>query len=212
MGYPGEQGVSGQGWNPGDEIDLYINGEWVAQATAQGNAEGNASPMFDPTEWGVIKPRDKVTLVRPEDGLTKDLVIASFALLGTNLEDDTVYGQAKPGANIMVFTRTISNEACFRFETADAHGSWLADFSVAGSDPGEETTCDIASVLFCMVGVVSDNGSGMSMISYVPSETSQPIWALASPDLLAKEYGGLKVAANALGFDGVKELQEYIRS
>ena len=211
LNYPGEQGVSGQGWDPGDVIELHINGKYVATAIAIGNAEGNASPMFDTTEWGVIKPKDKVTLVRPEDGLTKDLVVASFILLGANLEDDTIYGLAEPGANIFVFTRTSSTEPCFRFETADANGFWLADFSEPGSDPGEDTTCDIASVLFCMVGQY-DNEGDMSAISCVPSETSQPVLALAKPSLLAKAYGGLEAAAEALGFDSVKELREDIRS
>ncbi|MFC2018308.1 hypothetical protein ACFLTQ_03305 [Chloroflexota bacterium] len=48
---PGGQLVSGQGWDVEDAIDLYINGEYVDTAIAQGNAEGNASPAFDTTNW-----------------------------------------------------------------------------------------------------------------------------------------------------------------
>jgi len=199
VGFQGEQAVSGQGWVVDDEIELYINGEYVATTVAQPNAEGNATPMFDTHEWGVIEPGDEVTIVRVSDDLSKDHVVASFAPTFVYPEADIVAGTADPGANILVTPMGDGDITTYiQFVTANAKGYWSADF---------ESTYDITCDTVGFAGQYDDDYD-TSAVFWSATATSK----LAPASILVKIYGGLKEAAEALQFDSVKELQEAIKA
>jgi hypothetical protein len=139
FGDGGEQFVSGQGWTEGDDVDLYINGAYIATSTATQNDEGSATPFYDVDALGVlIEPGDQLTLVRAGDNHTENHVVAVLTLKKVKTNKDTVAGGATPGSDVIVFT----GEAR-RNETVDEKGRWLADFSVPGDEPDEDTLQDI---------------------------------------------------------------------
>ena len=194
--FPGGQAVSGQGWNVGDLVDLYINGEYVATTEAGPNAEGNASPIFDTNSWGVIQPGDEVKLVRQSDELTKEHVVTSFTTF-VNAEDDKVYGEADRGANIVVIV-PFGETSIAQFDTAASNGSWSVDF---------ESMYDITYGIYGATGQYDDEYD-MTAVFWSPTETS----GLAPASALAKTYGGLENAAVVLGFNSVEELQMAIKA
>ncbi len=136
-----DQLVGGQSWDVGDEIDLFVNDVYVATAIAAPNDEGSASPLFDVNALGIeLRPGDEVKFVRSDGGRTEVHVVTTLSVSRMDVVTDTVKGTAEPGSEVVVF---IPNTAVFRSETADAEGDWLADFSVAGDDPGEALVFDI---------------------------------------------------------------------
>lgn len=190
--FPGGQAVSGQGWEIGDTIDLYINGDYVDTTVAQPNDEGNASPLFDTNWWGVIQPGDEVKIVRQSDRLTKELIVTSFTTF-INVEDGKVYGTADRNAN-MVVNSLAGDSQNAQFDTADAAGYWSVDFTSTYETVGG-------------AGQYDDEYDLTAVIWY-PTATSK----LAPISTLVYTYGGLKKAAEALQFDSVKELQEAIKA
>ena len=168
----------------------------MATTVAQPNAEGNATPIFDTNEWGVIQPGDEVKIVRQSDGLTKELIVTSFTTF-INVEDDKVYGTADRNANMVV--NSLAGDSHYaQFDTADAAGYWSVDF---------ESTYDITYDTVGGAGQYDDEYDMTGVIWY-PTATSK----LASVSILVHTYGGLKKAAEALQFDSVKELQEAIKA
>jgi hypothetical protein len=138
FGTPGEQFVSGQGWTPGDVIDLYINETYVGTSTAEANAEGSASPFFDVEALGVVVAAgDEVTVVRQGDGHTVTTTVTELALTAVSVTLDTVTGTAAPGSEVWVAVCGLDcdfNES-ERYVTVDADGNWAADFSRPGDQP-----------------------------------------------------------------------------
>jgi hypothetical protein len=198
-GFPftGGQAVSGQGWVVGDYIALYINDEYVATVVAEPNAEGNASPVFDTSGWGVIEPGDEVKIIRLSDGLTKEHIVTSFTNY-VNAEDDMVYGKADRRANMVVILPLGGDTHYNEFDTAGANGYWSVDLT---------STYNITYGTFGATGQY-DNEYDMTAVFWSATETSK----LAPVATLVHAYGGLKVAAEALGFSSVKELQEAIKA
>jgi len=84
-------------------------------------------------------------LVKVSDGTTElSLVVSSLTILGVDLEADTVWGTAESGTELyMEIPAYESEQGVIRHEVADQDGNWLADFSQAGDEPGEEQTYDI---------------------------------------------------------------------
>ena len=198
-GFPiwGGQAVTGQGWDIGDVIDLYINGEYVATAVAAGNSEGNASPLFDVSSWGVIEAGDEVRLVRPSDGLTKEVVVTSFTSF-VNVEDDKVCGTATPEANMFASVPFGAPPSYVQLDTANENGYWSANFA---------STYDNQYDTYGATGQY-DEEHDITAVIWQATETPKP----AAFATLSQTYGGLKEAAEALQFDSVKELQEFIKA
>ncbi len=134
--------IWGQSWEVGDEIDLFINDEYVGTSIAEPNDVGSGSPRFDVNSLGVdeLSPDDEVTFVRSADGRTEIHVVTSLNVSRMDVVTDTVTGSSQPGSEVVVF---IPNTTAFRSETADAEGDWIADFSLPGDQPGEVALFDI---------------------------------------------------------------------
>ena len=54
---------------------------------------------------------------------------------------DTVSGNAAPGSELEVWAPEVQD--VWRHETAAGDGTWSADFSTLGDEPGEEGTTDL---------------------------------------------------------------------
>jgi hypothetical protein len=182
-----------------DEVALYINGDYVATTVAGPNAEGNATPIFDASVWGTIEPiepGDEVKVVRQSDDFTKKHIVSGFTNY-VNVEDDMVYGKAGSNAT-MVVAVPFGDDSYLQFVTAEPTGYWSADF---------ESIYPITPDTYGATGQYDDDYD-MTILIWSPTETS----SLAPVSTLVNIYGGLKEAAEALGFESVKELQEAIRA
>jgi hypothetical protein len=169
FGTPGEQFVSGQGWTPGDVIDLFINAEYVGTSTAEANAEGSASPFFDVEALGVfVAVGDEVTLVRQSDDHAVTTTVTELAVIAISVTHDTVTGIAAPGSEVLVAVcgpYCDSNES-EHYVTADAGGYWVADFSSPGHGP-EAVAFDIRADT--IGAAMQIDGSGATALLWGPT-------------------------------------------
>ena len=122
VGLP-DQFISGQDYEDGDLIDLYINGDHVATATAEPNGEGTASPFF---EVG-FESGDEITLVRKSDNLERVLSAQDITISGSSAVADTVSGYALPGSEVLLLVGF--DGAAQETANADGFGYWRADFA-----------------------------------------------------------------------------------
>ena len=121
FGAPYDQMVSGQGWEVGEKIDVYINDVFKATRVAEPNAEGSGTPE-DYVPDAPIVPGDVVKLVG--DTVTRIHTVTSLTVTKVNPGRDTVKGTAEPGTQVFVATAGAAQVV-----TADHAGNWLADLS-----------------------------------------------------------------------------------
>lgn len=125
----GDQVAGGQSWEIGDEVELYLNGTYVATSIAEQNGEGSASPFFDLGALGVtIEPGDKVELALADGSRVEIHVVRDIDVTEIDASADTVVGTAEPDSEVWV----VLSEGVGVSVTADAEGTWMADFSVPG--------------------------------------------------------------------------------
>ena len=84
----------------------------------------------------VIEPNDIVTL--NGNSITKELTVEPLEITGFNLDLDTIFGTAEPGKEVAVFANSVRRDA-----VANPSGVWEVDYSVAGSQPYEQTILDL---------------------------------------------------------------------
>ncbi len=163
FGAPYDQMISGQGWEVGEEIDVYINDVFKATRVAERNAEGSATPE-DYVPDAPIVPGDVVKLVG--DTVTRIHTVTSLTVTKVNPGRDTVKGTAEPGTQVFVATAGV-----FQVVTADQAGNWMADLSSSAESgvgvigPG---TCGLA----VQVDNDSDPGDGTVVGWSSPGNTS----------------------------------------
>lgn len=132
-----EQFVSGQDYEIGDMIDLYINGVYRGTAEAEPNAEGTASPFFDVG----FEAGDEIKLIRQRDQLERVLIAHDLSVAWASSTLDIVAGSAEPGSEVLVLIGFTGDYA--RYETADRIGRFFADFSRPGDGPDEQNLFDL---------------------------------------------------------------------
>jgi hypothetical protein len=148
-----DQFVGGQDYVVGDLVDLYINGVFEGTAIAEPNAEGTASPFFDVS----FEAGDEIKLVRQGDGLERVLIAHDVEVLWASSTFDTVTGSAAPRSEVLVLIGLESDEFV-RIETVDVFGSFLADFSVPGDQPEEQTTYDLSPGVLVAAAQFDEDG------------------------------------------------------
>ncbi|MFZ5920951.1 MAG: BMP family ABC transporter substrate-binding protein [Chloroflexota bacterium] len=84
-------------------------------------------------------------LVTVSDGsLTKQIYVHPLAVTSVNVDTDQAFGSAAPGSQVWVYVWAAElSRLVNRYVTADASGSWTADFSVPGPMPEEQDVFDI---------------------------------------------------------------------
>jgi hypothetical protein len=139
--------VTGQGWEVGEQVDLFYNDSLVATSTAEPNEEGSATPGFDTEGIGItLQAGDEVRLAGTSGDFTHEIVELTVGVVSDG--KDTVQGTATPGSEVLVLAVQTWREletAVPRWVTTDRKGVWLADFSVAGDEPAEAATADITN-------------------------------------------------------------------
>lgn len=163
-----EQLVGGQDYVVGDLIDLYINGVFEGTAVAEPNAEGTGTPFFDVG----FEAGDEIKLVRHSDGLERVLIAHDLEVLWASSTFDTVTGSAAPRSEVLV----LSGESgeCVRIETVDVFGSFLADFSVPGDQPEEQTTCDLSPGALVAAAQVDEDGDFTTFWAAASDTVAEP--------------------------------------
>ena len=178
--------IGGQSWAVGDEIELFINGSYVATSIAEPNAEGSASPFFDSDAVGIyLDPGDVVTLALSDGSRTETHVVTALSVSRMDVATDTVTGSTEPGSEVVVF---IPNTTIFRSETADGQGDWIADFSVPGDQPGEEDVVDIGFLTLVAVAQF-DAGGSATLWQTSPGEYAPIIVGVDGADLFGFSTG-----------------------
>ena len=158
LGAPFDQAAGGQTWDDGDVVDLYVNDVYVGTSIAEPNAEGSASPFFTPDPFPVAG--DEVKLVRADPpGREEAHIVTALTPVSVSATEDTVTGMAAPSSEVFVGSGLTS-----RTETASPSGEWVADFSVPGDQPGEETTLDIGPDTIGVAAQFDADGNGTGFL------------------------------------------------
>lgn len=184
LGASGAQAVLGQGgWANNDEVDLFVNGDYVATAIADGNSEGCATPGFDLTTLGItLLADDQVTLALTDGSRTETTVVADLALAGVDYAADTVAGHAQPAADVWVSASQAfyGTPVSHRLETTNSAGQWSADFSVPGDEPDEQSVLDLVETTVIQATQFDDGGNATYVwqipdADYVLSGFARPV-------------------------------------
>ncbi len=171
----GPQVVSGQSWPIGAEVDLFINGSYVATSIAEQNGEGSATPFFDLAALGTsVMPSDEVTLALADGSRTESHVVRDIAVTTIDAAADTVAGTAVPESEVFVATVAWveGNPVAFRAVTADDAGAWLADFSQLGGGPLDRAIIDLVPSTIGLVAQPDDSGNATFVI-WMPAPTTK---------------------------------------
>lgn len=172
FGADGAQVVSGQSWVVGDEVEFFLNNEYVATDIATPNAEGSATPWFDLTDLEVmVEAGDEVRLALADGTRTEVHEVSGLSPGAVSAWKDTVAGTAAPGSVIVLGVFDESGLAA-RSEIADTMGNWLADFARPGDQVGEEATFDIVPSSLGLAAQFDVDGSATIFV-FAPTVTSK---------------------------------------
>jgi hypothetical protein len=134
--------ISGNGWQDGATITLDIddpaNGpgsDYSDTTTAHTSTEPPGDFQF---ELAGVFDIAAGHLVSVSDGTTtKTHTVTGLTVTAVDPYADTVSGTAAPGSEVFVGVHSAPPEIG-RIVVADGSGSWIADFSVVGANPGED--------------------------------------------------------------------------
>jgi hypothetical protein len=160
VGFPVDYLVSGQGWAVGEEVTLTLDGDEIGTVTAEQNAEGSATPSFDPRVFEyILAPGMEVTLSGETTG-TFTHTILDLTVDAVSVGRDTVAGTADEESDVMaaVFVPAFPEweSMITRTVTADGSGRWAADFSDPG---GGEETARLTGMSAGMAARLDDDGN-----------------------------------------------------
>jgi len=165
--------VHGHGWPGGVPVTLTIDDPSTGASpdyadTQTSVAEGEDTVVrFWPGEVFEIQPGHLVTL--SDGSLIKQHTVTSLSVTGFNGYQDRIWGMAKPGTLVVIKLRW--DMSIIRYETAGATGNWLADFSIAGDEPGEDKLYDFDVDTWLMVYQEDNDG-----------DRTQIDWRMPFPD------------------------------
>lgn len=159
--YDGDQ-VSGWEWQPNANVDITVDGSPIA--TAQADEWGNFG--IGVGEWIDLVPGSNVDV---NDGAsTKAHTVTSLEIVNVDVDTDMVYGIATPDGQIQVWACG-PQECINRWEAVNSAGDWSADFSIPGTDPGEEQTIDIVPGTWVDSGEWDEDGDNTAAGYSVPN-------------------------------------------
>ncbi|GEM_PF-6137477 len=138
-----QNNVEGYDWPVGASVTLTIddpsNGVGTDFTDTQA-ADSGGTARFDNVGGIDLAAGMYVTM---DDGTTfKDHTVTILALTGADPDTDTVSGTGTPGVFINTWAQCGSQTAT-RYVYPDINGDWVADYSVVGVQPEEQTLCDI---------------------------------------------------------------------
>lgn len=132
---PAADSVAGWEWQPNANVDIRVNGDYVATAQTDPGGYFNiiVGETFDLVSGSNVQVSDGVS--------SKDHIVTSLSITSVNVDTDLVYGTTAPNGRIQAEVCG-PNYCVSRWETVDGDGNWSADFSIPGDEPGEEQTFD----------------------------------------------------------------------
>ena len=139
--WPIEDYIDGWGWDEEVPVTLTIDNPSNGIGT---DYTITLSPFPDTTlvmfELQGVFDLDPGYIVTLDNGIhTKQHTVTKLAIAGTDLATSSVFGTAEPGSHVYVWYYTDEGRID-RHEVAGASGSWTANFSMPGDEPGEEQT------------------------------------------------------------------------
>jgi len=134
-------------WPVGANVTLSIDDPETPQNPDYTDTQ---TAQWDPVRTNVMFGLDGVMTLHPglivtiTDGqFTKEHVIAPVAITAVDKDADILFGKANPDGDVDTGQICDENGCAWRRVLADENGDWIADFSVPGDQPGEESTFDI---------------------------------------------------------------------
>ncbi|MEW5829568.1 MAG: hypothetical protein AB1846_11800 [Chloroflexota bacterium] len=138
-----QNNVEGYDWPVGASVTLTIddpsNGVGTDFTDTQ-TADSGGTARFD--NVGGIDLAAGMYLTMGDGTTFKDHTVTILALSGVDPGTDTVFGTGTPGVFINTWAQCGSQTAT-RYVYPDINGDWIADYSVPGAQPDEQTLCDI---------------------------------------------------------------------
>ncbi len=107
LGATGPQFIFGSSWTHGDEVELFVNGIYVATAIADGNSEGSADALFDLSALGAtVVAGDEVTLALSDGSRTETHIVTALSVTMVDVAADTVAGHGRTGPPLYSLARS----------------------------------------------------------------------------------------------------------
>ena len=135
-----QNSVDGYDWTLGQEITVTIdeasNGvgvDFTDTKTVQTAEWDPTSTVVHFTDLGGIDLEAGDYITMTNGTITKTLTVSVLTLDGVDIDTDTVFGTAAPGANLTVQGLCYGNQ-CAERQVIAMGGNWLADFSVPDED------------------------------------------------------------------------------
>ena len=162
--WPVEEYIDGWEWSLGSLVTLNIDDPSTSPSIDYSATEIVTTAEWNPEETHVqfnlqgefdLQAGFIVTLTGPDH--TKQHAVTGLTILAVKPGADTVAGTAAPGSHVYVWVQGDMGRVD-RHEVADASGSWVADFSVPGNEPGEGYLYDIVSDTGGEANQVDDDG------------------------------------------------------
>ena len=133
---PNGDNVNGWDWTPNVQIDVTFDGgpPHSTETDDSGYFELNLDGAYDIVPGIVVEVTDDVHI--------KNHTVTSLTIDSIDVDLDRVYGSATANAQVQVWV-CWENDCANRWETADSTGDWWANFSIAGTEAGEEQIANI---------------------------------------------------------------------
>lgn len=147
---PAHPEIHGHNWNPKAFVTIFVdddddlnNGFLFSESKLVTDDNWCGDPCFDVTNVlelpDGISPGYVVTMM--DDQTTRVVHTTNLVWEGTDVDTDTVFGTAGPGAWVEVTSH--GPVFAIRVVQADGDGKWVADFSTPGTDEFEQDVLDL---------------------------------------------------------------------
>ncbi len=162
-----------------DDPNTTESPDYTATGIAMPNPDNPCETIivFDIVDYQIP---EQVTVVA-SDGTPAGTITHQTIAFTIDLVDpdtDQVIGTALYGTEVLV-----EADGNWRYVTADQFDSWIADFSVGGTEPGEEQTVDIGPGSSGRAIVVDEHGNATELTWWIPRSTftvdpfTESLWA-----------------------------------
>jgi hypothetical protein len=187
--------VVGFQWTLGDTVTLTIDNpgtlnssDYSAVAVVVEDPEGGTNVKWWLGDDYQMQAGDHVMLTNGT--ITREIIVSPLTLGGGDAVTNRVWGTTNAGGEIAVVLR--QDRSVFRRVIADQNGNWLADFSVPGSNPGEENPYEFQPgdemMIFQEYEHQSEEYQGKTIVGWiVPEPLSPDITAAPSNDWISGE-------------------------
>jgi ABC-type branched-subunit amino acid transport system substrate-binding protein len=208
--YPIRDYVVGINWPEGTEVTLTIDDpdpqvspEYTASQTAVTLPAGYQRDLYPGVNTMVrfflegaydLQPGDIVTLAG--GNVSRTHTVGTLSIASVDPETYVVSGTSTPGSSVevVIFCSALGGDRCsVRREVVDVSGSWVADFSAAGDEPGE-TEWNTTTGTYGNAFLADDDGDETRVAFAVPA--SPPEGFVPSSEVQVSAGSPIQVVAS----------------